>query len=198
MDIGSRIRSARKTLGWSQERLARRADVSLNLVSKLERGEVKDPHYSTLIGVADALGISLGQLVGEEEHPKAEAPASLPDVSDGGRREEELDAEAPEEPEQEHIDYRKLYFELGERQHEMLHEILANIDEVLTTEDYEEFTKLPVAEQHWRIETAERLNDLAEELLQSMRDEQVAGQRDELAERRQRQSAKIEEFRKSA
>jgi len=81
VDVGNRIRDRRKALSLSQEALARRADVSLNLINKLERGVITDPHYSTLIGVARALGMSsIAELVGEgkagEPSPKVRAALS--------------------------------------------------------------------------------------------------------------------------
>jgi transcriptional regulator with XRE-family HTH domain len=67
MAIGSRIRERRARLGLSQEEVARRADISLNAMGKLETGFTTDPHYSTLSAVAHALGVSVAELVGEEE-----------------------------------------------------------------------------------------------------------------------------------
>jgi ribosome-binding protein aMBF1 (putative translation factor) len=69
MDIGNHVRSKRRDLGLSQEALARRADVSLNLVNKIERGVVTDPHYSTLVVLADALGMTVSELIGEPTRP---------------------------------------------------------------------------------------------------------------------------------
>jgi len=67
----------RKDLGLSQEALARGAGVSLNLINKIERGVVVDPHYSTLAGIADALQTSVANLTGEETSGKALAPQLL-------------------------------------------------------------------------------------------------------------------------
>ncbi len=64
-NLGERVRTVRKTRDLSQEALAREAGVSLNLVNKLERGVVTDPHYSTLSGIARALGVSVQALVRE-------------------------------------------------------------------------------------------------------------------------------------
>jgi transcriptional regulator with XRE-family HTH domain len=64
-NLGTRVRDARKAQQLSQEALAREADLSLNLVNKLERGVVTDPHYSTLSGLARALGMTVEQLVEE-------------------------------------------------------------------------------------------------------------------------------------
>lgn len=65
MDIGSHVRATRRAMGLSQEALARRADVSLNVVSRLERGEITDPHITTLSSIASGLGVSVGELLEE-------------------------------------------------------------------------------------------------------------------------------------
>ncbi len=79
MDIGSRVRAERKSRKLSQEALARRAGVTLNAISQLERGVSNDPHYSTLVGIAEALGVSVGELVEEPVLAgKAEAPPASP------------------------------------------------------------------------------------------------------------------------
>ena len=48
------IRAARALLDWSQQELADKAIVSLNAVTRLERGEV-DPRVSTVMAVQRAL-----------------------------------------------------------------------------------------------------------------------------------------------
>ena len=84
MHIGEHIRSARKAAKLSQENLARQAGVTMNLVSRLERGEIRDPHYSTLSGIADSLGVSVTELLEEETGPKVQAPPS-PEPEQGRR-----------------------------------------------------------------------------------------------------------------
>ena len=76
MGIAERLKEARKRAGLSQEEVARRADIGVFSVSRLERGEVTDPHISTLENLAHALGVSVLYLyAGEEgEAPKAAAP----------------------------------------------------------------------------------------------------------------------------
>lgn len=66
-NISERIRDARKAAGLTQEVVARRADLSMNMVSRLELGKIQDPHYSTLSGIAHALGTTVAELVGEGE-----------------------------------------------------------------------------------------------------------------------------------
>jgi transcriptional regulator with XRE-family HTH domain len=73
-NLGERVRAVRKARDLSQEALAREAGVSLNLVNKLERGVVIDPHYSTLSGIARALGVPVQELVREPAVLLAEAP----------------------------------------------------------------------------------------------------------------------------
>jgi transcriptional regulator with XRE-family HTH domain len=78
----------RKAQGLSQEKLARQADLSLNLIGRLEGGQVTDPHYSTLRGLARALGVPVEDLVREPALAgKAEAPR------EAGRLEEERRAQ---------------------------------------------------------------------------------------------------------
>lgn len=79
MVIGDRMREARRAAGLTQEETARRAGLTLKAVGEVERGEVQDPHFSTLSGIASALGITVALLVGEESalagsFPKAGAP----------------------------------------------------------------------------------------------------------------------------
>jgi transcriptional regulator with XRE-family HTH domain len=75
-NLAGRIRALRKQRGLAQEALARRADVSLNLVGRLELGMVKNPHYLTLVGLARALDVTVEELVEEPTAPKGPAPTS--------------------------------------------------------------------------------------------------------------------------
>jgi transcriptional regulator with XRE-family HTH domain len=68
MDFGSRIRAARRAAGLSQEELARRAGMSLKGVGDIERGDIEDPHYSSLSKIAAALDVSVAELL-EDERP---------------------------------------------------------------------------------------------------------------------------------
>jgi transcriptional regulator with XRE-family HTH domain len=65
--IGDKVRATRKAAGISQEEVARRAGVSLNVINRLERGVITDPHYSTLRGLARALNMPVEELVAEGE-----------------------------------------------------------------------------------------------------------------------------------
>lgn len=54
----------RKQKNWSQEKLAREADVSYNTLIKIERNGIKNPKIETVIKLAKALSISIDELVG--------------------------------------------------------------------------------------------------------------------------------------
>ena len=84
MSIGDKVRATRKAAGISQEEVARRAGVSLNVINRLERGVILDPHYSTLRGIASALGVPVEDLVREP------ALAGNAEASDTGQRSSEV------------------------------------------------------------------------------------------------------------
>ncbi len=54
----------RKQKGWSQEKLAVESEISYNTIIKIERGGIKNPKIETVIKFADALGVSIDELVG--------------------------------------------------------------------------------------------------------------------------------------
>jgi transcriptional regulator with XRE-family HTH domain len=89
-NLGKRVRALRTDRDLSQEALAREAGVSLNLVNKLERGVVTDPHYSTLRGISHALGVSIDKLLQEEPVPLDEA-LQVPGPTEAERQRPSLD-----------------------------------------------------------------------------------------------------------
>src|SRR5215203_3056250 len=78
--MGERLRATRKKRRLSQEALGARAGLSYKAVGELERGEVSDPHISTIENLADALGVSVFDLY--VPHPKAQAPARIPTLAE--------------------------------------------------------------------------------------------------------------------
>ena len=64
--IARRIKELRKKSGWSQQKLADKAGVSYNTVTKIEQGAATMPTIQTMIKIADAFGISLDALVGRK------------------------------------------------------------------------------------------------------------------------------------
>jgi transcriptional regulator with XRE-family HTH domain len=77
LDIGARIRAARKEAGLSQEEVARRSGIGLKNVGDIERGTVTDPHFSTLLAIASAIDVRLEELL-EAPDPKVVAPPLSP------------------------------------------------------------------------------------------------------------------------
>lgn len=75
MDLGSRIREMRRARGFSQERLGHEAGVTMATIQRVESGFIRDPHYSTLSGIARTLGTTVAELVGEEPVDVGKAPA---------------------------------------------------------------------------------------------------------------------------
>jgi transcriptional regulator with XRE-family HTH domain len=69
VNIGDRIRAARKAAGMTQEAVARRTDLSLQAVGDIERGIVRDPHISSLRQIARALGIPVTQMLEDPAPP---------------------------------------------------------------------------------------------------------------------------------
>jgi transcriptional regulator with XRE-family HTH domain len=111
-NLGEHIRAVRKERGLSQEALARRADLSLNVVARIELGIITNPHYLTLDSIARALDITVEELVEE------------PEVSTTGK------ASAPPEGRPEELrvtveQLRELGFEANQSQVNVLNQMLA-------------------------------------------------------------------------
>lgn len=61
--IAVNVRGLRRALGLDQGELASRADVSMQTVSNLETGRLKDIKVSTLEALARPLGVSVAELL---------------------------------------------------------------------------------------------------------------------------------------
>jgi len=68
--IAKKLRELRTDAGLTQRQLATRADVTVNTVSELERGENENPELQTLVALAAALGRPVTDLF--EEPAKSE------------------------------------------------------------------------------------------------------------------------------
>src|SRR5215218_2878282 len=71
-----KIRELRQSRGWSQGTLAFYSGMSVSQISLIESGK-RNPSAKSLLTLADALGVSIGTLFGEEAS-KDEAPALEP------------------------------------------------------------------------------------------------------------------------
>jgi len=61
-----RLKQLRKKAGWSQQKLAEKASLSYNVITKIEQGAAKNPNIQTMIKLANAFQISLDDLVGRK------------------------------------------------------------------------------------------------------------------------------------
>ncbi len=57
------IKKIRNEKGWSQEKLAREANVSYQTLIKIEQHRVRNPKLQTLIKIAKALDVTLDKLI---------------------------------------------------------------------------------------------------------------------------------------
>jgi transcriptional regulator with XRE-family HTH domain len=62
--VNDSLRRARKAAGWTQQKLAQEAGISLVVITKIEQGFTKDPAMSSLVKMADAMGLSIDALIG--------------------------------------------------------------------------------------------------------------------------------------
>jgi transcriptional regulator with XRE-family HTH domain len=63
--IGRSVKEQRVKRFMTQEQLARMADISLRQVVRIERNEV-EPRFSTILKLAEALGVEPSELVDRE------------------------------------------------------------------------------------------------------------------------------------
>lgn len=71
MTLGKRIAARRRALGWSQNELARRAEVNHPTLFKIEADQRLNPSVSVVVRIARALGTTAEVLYGiEREEPK--------------------------------------------------------------------------------------------------------------------------------
>ena len=64
--LTKKVLALRKKAGWSQQKLAEKAGLSYNMITKIEQGVAKQPTIQTVIKIADAFNISLDKLVGRK------------------------------------------------------------------------------------------------------------------------------------
>lgn len=61
--IAENIKKYRKKKGISQDKLSKIADVTYNTIIKIESGATHNPRVETLKQIADALGVSIDDLM---------------------------------------------------------------------------------------------------------------------------------------
>ena len=77
--LGERLRRFRRQASLSQGELARRAGISKPYISELETGAGRRPSAEILLRLADALGITIAELLGRPLEPEGvvEVPPGL-------------------------------------------------------------------------------------------------------------------------
>ena len=63
--LGRAIKDARTRVGMTQAQLARALGVQQNVVARLEDGGRADPRFSTVLAIAQALGVSVDALAAD-------------------------------------------------------------------------------------------------------------------------------------
>jgi transcriptional regulator with XRE-family HTH domain len=107
--ISRRLKALREAAGLSQQEVAMRADLSLSLVAKMEQGKKADPRASTLLALAQALGVRPGEILDDLFAPPIPAPvpalagvsavsAEAPPVGGNGETAGPAETEAPNPP----------------------------------------------------------------------------------------------------
>ncbi|MCF7907077.1 helix-turn-helix domain-containing protein [Patescibacteria group bacterium] len=61
--IGDNIKKYRNNLGISQDVLSKRSNLAFHTIAKIEAGSTPDPRIETVKKIADALGVSLDDLM---------------------------------------------------------------------------------------------------------------------------------------
>lgn len=64
-NLGEKIQRLRKEKELSQDELARKADIPYTTLTKIEIGVIKKPSVFAVAKIADALGISLDELLND-------------------------------------------------------------------------------------------------------------------------------------
>jgi transcriptional regulator with XRE-family HTH domain len=74
--FGQKVRTRRIEEGWSQEELARKADISRNYLSQIERGMATNLSWQVVERLRVALGLSRSE-ISEEHWNQSRLPPSL-------------------------------------------------------------------------------------------------------------------------
>lgn len=75
--VGTRLRARRRELGWTQEELAEHAELSTDIIGRVERGARKSFRWSTIVAMSKAMDIDPGDMVGKGNHISQVGAASV-------------------------------------------------------------------------------------------------------------------------
>ncbi|WP_445147666.1 helix-turn-helix domain-containing protein [Baekduia sp. Peel2402] len=91
VEMGRRIRRARKALGWTQEELGDASGIDQTRISVFERGR-KSMHLRTFLKLANALDVDPSELVRGLRLPRGGDPREVAMVREQQRYEAEVEA----------------------------------------------------------------------------------------------------------
>lgn len=83
--LGGRLKKLRSELGLNQAEVARQAGVSAPYLSELEGGHGRRPSGEVLLRLADALGVTIAELLGRELRPSDDQGAVPPSLEEFAR-----------------------------------------------------------------------------------------------------------------
>lgn len=69
--VGDLIRAGRETRGWSQNELARRSQIDVAVVHRIESGAIAEPSRAKLMKLAEVLELDLAELYRRTSMPDA-------------------------------------------------------------------------------------------------------------------------------
>ena len=64
--LAKSVKEYRRQKGLTQQKLAKKTGLSFNTITKIEQGIGDSPTLKTLVKLADALGVSIDELVGRK------------------------------------------------------------------------------------------------------------------------------------
>lgn len=67
--LGKRVRTLRKTRGWTQQKLGEKADISYKFLGEIERGQ-QNPSFEILVKIAQALDVDLPEFFRLDQETK--------------------------------------------------------------------------------------------------------------------------------
>ena len=62
--LGKNLKDIRRKRGWSQQKLAEVAGLSYVTIAKIEQERAKEPTIHSIVKLADALGVSIDEMIG--------------------------------------------------------------------------------------------------------------------------------------
>ncbi len=90
LELGQRIRTIRHNKGLSQAEVEKKSGIKREYLSKIENSELKNPTYSTILKICEAIDISIAELLDPEEFRKPRPEPVISVLSANARRDKPL------------------------------------------------------------------------------------------------------------